>query len=63
MNRKYDTESVVSKIQNKLEKKDISRKYSKDIKRLTKPSNTYTNSFINSQLRNRSFDTGKMEVS
>ena len=52
---------MITKIQNQLEKKDMSRRLSKDIKKLPiKSTNSYATSFINSQLRNRSFDTGNV---
>ena len=66
MTRKPDTESLISKIQSQVEKKDNSRRFSKDLnaKRTNnKTSNTYTSAFINSQLRNKSFDNNKGDIS
>lgn len=66
MTRKPDPESLISKIQNQVEKKDNSRRFSKDInpKRTNnKTPNSYATAFINSQLRNKSFDNNKGDVS
>lgn len=49
-----------------MEKKDNSRRFSKDLNAKrppTKVSNSYTSAFINSQLRNKSFDHNKGDIS
>ena len=61
MTRKSDSESIIAKIQNQMEKKDLDRRFIKDLKRPAKPAKTYTTSFLNSQLRNKSFDHAKSE--